>query len=77
MKATMSVIGTLAMLISVCVINFDKDLALACALAGGFILSIENMIPSLPDKTEDEINKSEEIEHKFQSYDLMKRGQKT
>ena len=72
LKATMTVVGTLAILGSVCVINFDRNLALAMALAGGFTLAVEKLVPS--PKEEEEVNKTNVIEHKFQTYDLIKRG---
>lgn len=72
LKATMTVVGTLAMLGSVCTINFDRNLALAMALAGGFTLAVEKLVPS--PKEEEEVNKTDVIEHKFQTYDLIKRG---
>ena len=72
MKATMKVIGSLAMIGAVLTVNYDRNLSLALALGGGFTLVVENLLPSyLFNK---EINKStgDSVEHHFVNYDLKK-----
>ena len=72
MKATMTIIGSLAMTGSVIAIRYDKNLALALALGGGFTLMVEKFLPSIPRKETNNNN----VEHKFQTFDL-KRGTQT
>lgn len=72
MKATMKVIGSLAMIGAVLTLNYDRNLSLALALGGGFTLVVENLLPSY--SFDKEINKStgDSVEHRFVNYDLKK-----
>ena len=71
MKATMKVIGSLAMIGAVLTVNYDRNLSLALALGGGFTLVVENLLPSLSNKETNKLS-GKSVEHNFVNYDLKK-----